>query len=348
MRRKKDTTGRKCRICGDRYVTTGSRSGVCGVCYRATKKKVGKTSISADALRAAAAEAERVSGRVVCDVPTWDAPPALVADDCVVCSDIHVPRHVETMIERMTAVAQRDGLRTLVIGGDLIDFEEISRHRKAGAKGITARDSIIASMQLLDDLCETFDTIHVIKGNHDDRLQRTIEAAIEGRSQAQWALADIEGEQAEALTYRARYVAIMEEWARKAGDRVRERVRWYPVPRIEIAGPAGQKPYLLVHPSIYSRLAPQAERRIWTRYVQPIIGTHGHLAGLSLSPNGEHPVLQIGCMTDPSKHLYLSENVTDHPQWVNCFATIRSGVLRMYVDNPYLTDWGREIGEGAA
>jgi len=104
---------------------------------------------------------------------------------------------------------------------------------------------------------------------------------------------------------------------------------------IRLRGPKGHEDWLFVHPAIYSRHAPHTERRLWQRYTCPIIGSHGHLFGASVAPNGKHAIVQLGCMTDPEKHVYLMDRVTDHPAWVQGFGALIGGRIRLFVRNPY-------------
>ncbi|RMF24475.1 MAG: metallophosphoesterase [Deltaproteobacteria bacterium] len=350
----KDITDYVCPVCRKNRITTGSRTGICGKCYQRLRKEIGGRPTK-DRIRRYLDEkaltpfrhAAEVLKEIADSARYWDKPPKVVASDCVVVSDLHIPKHDAELLSRMCRVARRDGLRTLIIAGDLIDFGSISRHR-AGLSSMQAVENLANSIRALEALAATFETIHVIKGNHDDRLQRLIERAVQERGRPAAVLAELEIEDLEALAYRERYLAVLERWTRKIAPEIKRKVRWYAIPKIAVAGPKGFAPYLVVHPAIYSRHAPMAEKRLWARYTQPIIGTHGHLWGMSVSPSGEHPVVQIGCATIPEKHYYLSERITDHPRWVRGFATIRRGVLRCYVDLPYLVDWDEELSDERA
>lgn len=339
-----------CSRCRSVEVSKGSRTGICRNCYYELRKIYGKAVLTKEEISQGILndDTDPVLKALLSNVPPsrfWSEPPDVVKGPVAVISDLHVPKHDSLLISRMCAVARRDKISQLIIGGDLIDFEEISRHRKTGDRQYSAVESLTLTMRLLHVLSSTFDRIWVIKGNHDDRLQRLIETVSEKRTALEVLLDSLSpNDSTSSLPFRDRFCRMLEFWRKKVVPDMKARVKWLPVPEILVEGPPNELPYRLVHPMIYSRNAPQAERRLWRRYVQPILGTHGHIWGMSISDNGRHPIIQIGCGTTADRHYYLSERITDHPVWVRGFATIIDGVIRTYVDNPYLTNWRKEVG----
>ena len=311
----------------------------CLECYKAARRLAGKSRLTHDELREvlgkSIAEYADQSTRTVARQRIQS-----VSGDTMVCSDLHVPFHDPQMVDRLVGVAKKHGITQLVVGGDLIGFETISKYRSASARAPGVLESLILAMDLLGVLASQFVKIYVIRGNHDDRLQKVIERAVKARTTDQRILADLKQDDFEALPFRQQLVGVLERWA--AQYDLADVVVWSEEPMIRVAGPPGMDPWIVVHPAIYSRHAPQAEKRLWQRYTCSIIGSHGHIFGASVSPNGRHAVVQLGCMTDPSRHVYLMDRVTDHPAWVRGFGMIRGGRLRCYVDNPYYTDWEAE------
>ena len=269
----------------------------------------------------------------------YEARIPLVREDVVVFSDPHVRRHDPKMLARAVKVGKREGITTLVIVGDLFDNSQTSRHRKS--KPLDANEelgSLKAGLRVLEGLATQFRRIVIPKGNHDDRYQQLIEAAWERKSSPEHVLDTLRGKDKRA-TFKDEYRSLLDKALELYAPSLTDKVEWLDGPSVFIKGPKGCKPYLATHPAIYSKNPPQAEKLIWQRFGCPIIGAHGHGFGLAMSPTGEHPLFQIGCMTDYRKHEYLFEKVTGHPKWVKAFATIKKGVVRLYVDNPYLTDW---------
>jgi predicted phosphodiesterase len=263
----------------------------------------------------------------------------LLTGDWMVMSDSHVPLHDSRAMRAIVKAGKQLRLTNLLIAGDLMDFEEISAFRQASPNAVSPAETILAALRVLDGFSQQFSRIIVLKGNHDDRLQRLMESAVAGRNKFQFLLASLEKEELEALDYNHRYVTVLERWVADKAPRLTKLVKWSPLPQAFIAGPAGMKPWRVTHPKSYSRLAPQTERRLWQVYTQPVIGTHGHLFGMSISPNGEHPVVQIGHTSRREAVRYLAEQITDHPVWTQAFCAILKGRMKVWVNNPYLHDW---------
>lgn len=330
-----------CSRCGT-PVTVGSRTGLCRGCYVAFRsaagRKVPPTAAKLELMAKAElmAAGERFARAAGAAVNYATATPEL-SGDWVVVSDVHVPRHSERTCCAVVAAGQRFGVRQLLVAGDLMDFEEISSHRHMGTEGVSAVRSLTLAFEVLHGFAVQFDRIVVIKGNHDDRLQRLIEAAVEGRSRAQAILDSIERQDVADLPYRERYVEVLRRQLERHAPDLVGRVEWLGCPSVEIVLGGGEK-LRVTHPALYNRKAPEAERRLAVKYEQSILGTHGHVWGASVAPNGRHLVAQFGCATDDWKHGYLFEKETDHPKWCRGFAVVQEGRVRLIADNPFWAD----------
>lgn len=259
--------------------------------------------------------------------------------DAVVCSDVHIPFHNAKLLERMMKVGHLDGVTQLVIGGDLVDWHEISRHRKHSGQTPDVRGVLKKTLKVLVNLLDVFHEVWILKGNHDDRLQKLIETATESADGSNALLDTLVNPEDRKRSYRDRYRALLDDFGKRHIPEYHHRIHWLACPAVHLDGPRGLEPWRLTHPDEYSRTAPNAERKLWSKFVQPILGTHGHTMGLSVAPNGLHPVVQFGAMTSYKRHLYLSEQETSHPFWIEGFCTLLKGRLTLYTDNPYLTDW---------
>lgn len=330
-----------CKRCGG-PVTKGSRTGICKACYtvlRAEHATRGKPQGKAGQLTR-----EAIAGLIAghWHNATHDyRTERQTYGDSVVISDVHAPFHDGQLLLRCMKVGKLLGLKRLVIAGDLIDFAEISRYAKQGGnKAVSAAQSIRIAIKILTNLSGWFDEIIVLKGNHDARLQALIESAAKNRTQAQQILTSLAQDEVEQHEYRYRYILILNSWLEHEAPALTNIVTFLPHPVCFIAGPTpAVEPWRVTHPRAYSRHAPTVEKKLSIKFDQPVLGTHGHIMGLSIAPNGKYPVCQFGCMTRSEQHLYLFENETDHPKWVRGFAAIVSGRLRLFTDNDYLTDW---------
>lgn len=330
-----------CSRCGT-PVTVGSRTGLCRGCYDNLKRTTGRKVPPTAAELASMAKAEMMAAgerfaRAAGYARDYSVETPELSGDWVVVSDVHVPRHSERTCCAVVAAGQRYDVRQLLVAGDLMDFEEISAHRHMGTEGVSAVQSLLLAFEVLQGFAVQFDRIVVIKGNHDDRLQRLIEAAVEGRSRAQAILDSIERQDVVDLSHRERYVEVLRRQLERHAPDLAGRVEWMGCPSVVLDLGGGEK-LRVTHPAIYHRKAPEAERRLAVKYEQSILGTHGHVWGASIAPNGRHLVAQFGCATDDWKHGYLFEKETDHPRWCRGFAVVQDGRVRLIADNPFWAD----------
>lgn len=260
----------------------------------------------------------------------------------LVASDAHAPSHDVQMFKRLRAVGALRGIKRLVLVGDTHDFAGLSRHRKASMKVSGALENMLSVLMLLDQLSRQFERIDITLGNHEtNRVQVAVERMIATGAEG---LGDVVNylvvHHLINRTYRQHTADLLKRFMEDKSPDLKNVVRWHSSSRVEIRTPEHLDNYMLCHPRIYSRHAPQAEKRLWPKYLRPVGGAHGHLFGVGLSPDGRHPVFQWGCMTQPDEHSYITDEDTDHPRWAQGFCLINEkGLIEFYVNNPYLTDW---------
>jgi len=339
-------------------VTSGSRTGVCGECYNLARRELHASRLTASEIHGWLEAQEQAVPNASSDSFSsshayhpidWKQSSENYCyeyktySDSLVLSDVHAPRHDALLLTRAMKVAKTAGIKRLIIAGDLLDFDQISRHPKQGGKMLSAAEAIAVGVKILDQLTGWFDEIIVLKGNHDARLQTLVERAAENRSEAAKTLALLAPGD-EQLEHRQRYIKILSNWITNLAPRTAPKVKFLAQPVCFLFGPPGLPHWRVTHPRAYSRHAPTVEKKLSIKFDQPVLGTHGHIFGLSITPNGKYPVCQFGCSTRPEAHYYLFENETDHPKWVQGFCTVISGRLKLYTNNPYLIDWS-EIDE---
>lgn len=100
--------------------------------------------------------------------PKGPTPPDGKDELTVVVSDIHAPYHnvkaLDWMIKRTAHKAKR-----LVIGGDLSDMFNFSKYAKF-ENHFSPLDEIKSVQSLLINFSEAYETVEVMRGNHDDRF----------------------------------------------------------------------------------------------------------------------------------------------------------------------------------
>lgn len=92
----------------------------------------------------------------------------------LVLSDIHIPYQDNEALEAACLYGLEQGVDTIYLNGDILDFYGLSFHEKDPRKRPTIRQELDLGMQFLEWLRETFptQTIYFITGNHEKRLER--------------------------------------------------------------------------------------------------------------------------------------------------------------------------------
>lgn len=324
-----DTARAPCVSCGGR-VTRGSRSGVCKTCFENLRDK----DITAPSGgRNVVSVVDILSRLELCQTLRDYSECPVIRGDCAVISDVHAPYHDPDILSWCVREAAARGIKTLLIAGDLIDWRSISRFPKPNPS-LKAVEELSAAVDVLAILAEHFTRIVVMKGNHELRLQRMIEAAMDSRSRPSRILDGFERDELEFQDYRDRYESVLTNFTRRKNPDLK--IDWSGSPQALIDGPAGRKPWRVVHQRNGSILPPQEALKHWQRWTQPIITTHTHLWGIRSAPNGEDLLVNIGCATNEKWHEYCNEEPNGYPAWERGFALILGGKLLPFMQHPYL------------
>jgi len=102
----------------------------------------------------------------------------------LVISDLHVPAHDPEWLSRVVSAAVSQNIRRVVIAGDLLDFGHLSRWGQERAW--TTEEEVEDAGQIILWLRQYFSEIHLLPGNHDDRLSRAIDRELTTRKLLQW------------------------------------------------------------------------------------------------------------------------------------------------------------------
>lgn len=232
-------------------------------------------------------------------VPSLPAEPKLFGD-WIVCSDLHIPYHHPPSLASMVEVADLLRVKNLCIAGDIIHADIISRYDKAG-KQTAISTELISCGRILHTLGKFFDKIWIITGNHDRRLEKMVASwrSTPGGSQALDVIAkilDVEGN-ADDIAY-----GIFEHFFSN------EKVKIYPLSSLTI-----NDTWKVIHPGSCSRVPPQTERRLVSKFRMSVIGGHNHLVGFGFDDSGQDIAANIGHLSDDTKFRYMQEKVTTFP-----------------------------------
>lgn len=95
----------------------------------------------------------------------------------LVCSDVHVPGHSQAVMDAFIAIGKDIGADGVVIAGDYLDLNEVSRHSRgsvAHLEGRRVNDSFAAGRGLLKRMIHEIDCTdnYYVDGNHEIRIDK--------------------------------------------------------------------------------------------------------------------------------------------------------------------------------
>ena len=90
-----------------------------------------------------------------------------------IIGDLHIPYHDEDAIETACDKMEQEGVDSILINGDLLDFYQLSFHEKDPRK-VHFKDEIESGKQFLEYMRSRFPDIPIyfIPGNHENRFER--------------------------------------------------------------------------------------------------------------------------------------------------------------------------------
>ena len=91
----------------------------------------------------------------------------------LIIADLHIPYHDELAVETALSIGEEEGVNTITILGDLIDFYQISSFAK-NPKKKSVEEELRMTKKFLEDLRARFPKAKILylEGNHSQRVQR--------------------------------------------------------------------------------------------------------------------------------------------------------------------------------
>jgi hypothetical protein len=231
----------------------------------------------------------------------------LPMDDYIITADYHSPYYSVEWHNRSLAIAERFGIKKLVVIGDLVDFGFASFFYADHKPGIA--DESDENRRLIQSLLAQFEEIVVVKGNHEDRLGRNTNGIIQ-----------------------ARY--LFELWS---GPEWGKRFKYSLYDKLTIGDE-----WMCVHPKSYSTVSTRVAKLLAAKFHKNILNTHGHFLGYGYDISGKYYAADIGGMFDRDKIEYRCIKTTLHPEWQNGFLMLKNGHPYLFDDH---TDFNFWLGE---
>jgi len=248
-----------------------------------------------------------------------DLPPELVVDytDCYIVGDLHLPYVNKPALEHLLSNALHDGITTLVLNGDALDFDWCSGYATAYAPATADaveyhRRAIYDVMHLLAGV---FRRIYITHGNHDDRIIRRLDGSLTLKSV--WQM----------------YACPASDWVGKNGEQLPNLLnactiteRYY---MVMDGSPTGR--WRFTHPKNYSKIQGRVAVQLAQYHQCNVVSAHTHHLGeVADGSKRNHYAVDGGCLFDSSKIEYKQVRDELYPKSAVGWVVLRNGVPTIY------------------
>lgn len=92
----------------------------------------------------------------------------------LIISDLHIPYHNESLLNSVVSMAEKEGIKNLIINGDLVDLAFMSSFEKTSTQLSQdyIENSLEKTQEIINLLSEKFEKKYFLEGNHDERMRR--------------------------------------------------------------------------------------------------------------------------------------------------------------------------------
>lgn len=214
----------------------------------------------------------------------------------MIFSDIHAPIHCVKWLAQGLKMADRMESDILIVNGDFIDANQISRHIGGYYRRRSElNDDFQAGEALLDIFAKRFKEVYFLNGNHcGERLVKVFR-----------------GE-----------VAMQRLWKMFGShDNVKVSARSYVVVNRDV---------IVGHPRQYSRIRGSTSQNIAQANQKHIVLGHGHHSASSISRDGRWQARDVGCMADLTQQDYVRYEISDFPEPLNGFGAVIGTNIQLF------------------
>jgi hypothetical protein len=235
--------------------------------------------------------------------------PLTLEGDWMIVGDVHVPTIDYGLARLMVQVAKKHLTHPrLLIAGDYFSQDQFSKYEPAIA-GPSWKQEQAAGKKLMDGWLEDFDEIVALMGNHDRRLTKKLDGAMDG--------VDIY----RMLTHDPKLAVSNYGWC-------------------TINTNAG--PYRVTHPTQYSVKQLALADELALKYQCHTISFHEHHLGVGFDRFGRYLVVNGGGLFDASQFAYVNLDDSKSPVMKSGFVLLKNGTPYLFGKAPF-TDWSAWI-----
>lgn len=209
-------------------------------------------------------------------------------DKVAIYSDVHCPLTDFEFLDYANSYCRKRDIRTLVLAGDFLNGDSVSDYPNK-QKNAGLIPELRQAHDLMDSLCDKFDDVWFIKGNHDYRYVKK-------------------------LGYDGSFVEVMETVLGLGRDNL----------TILSDDHIWVNDTYVCHPTSYSRIPLTNCRNLSAKTRSHVIAGHCHHSAFGYAPDGSSVLIEAGGFFDMGSTDYIRAS-TPYPRWVNGFATIENG-----------------------
>jgi len=239
-------------------------------------------------------------------------PMRLSGDNWMVTCDWHVPQTDWSLVQHMVAVAKKHSIKRMVIAGDFFDQNQFSQFANVLPPTPWAVERDAAHL-IMDYLLGWFDEIVITMGNHDRRLTRWADAALD--------LKDIWGD----IVNSPKVHVSQYGWCTIQTSRTRDNG----LPLV----------WRATHPKNYSQIRGKVGNNLADLYDASVITSHEHHTALGKSKSGRHWYMSLGGLCDPAKIVYTQLDDGLSTRMAPSFGMLLGGFPYVFAEG--LTEWER-------
>jgi transcriptional regulator with XRE-family HTH domain/predicted phosphodiesterase len=234
--------------------------------------------------------------------------------DWVIAGDVHVNTTNWNFAQRPLQVAMKylDKPRRIIIAGDMVNGDAFSKYENSISLPSFGTE-LKAARHFIDKYLEVFDEIYLFLGNHDRRIQKGTNNAIDPENLLR------------LISHDTR--VKISQWG-----------------HCVINSPKGE--WRILHGSEYSVNQLVVADQLAQKYGQHIIGHHQHHHSLGWSRFKQHVIIDNGGLFDENSMAYVQLDDNKRPRMVNGFTMLLNGSPYLFGKEP-LTDYDFWLGNSA-
>lgn len=228
--------------------------------------------------------------------------------DCLIINDVHIPATDWEFADLAVQIAEQHlpEPRTLIIAGDLINGDALSRWDDLVLCTPLYQELDYAEA-FLNKLSDYFDTIYFIRGNHEDRLLKSLRGQLHA-----------------------------DQFRRMIADNARVQFSMYSYLTVVSGGVA----YRVTHQVNYSQNALTVAKKLAGKFSSNIISAHQHHSAVGRDPSNSFTVIDSGGLHNSDLMAYVKLDDSTAPVMTQGFVLLKNGVATLFTPPAYnQLDW---------